>query len=204
MDLPAGLRLPLERGAPWWYFEGGRPALDFVNTLRERWWRRVETLVTPEDLAEWLVRAELLPAPPPVTAARLRRARELREAIDAGLTAVLAGDLVPEPTRMALARELPHAVLADEVARGEDGALVLRPAAPRDPAAYALGRLARDAAQMFGPEQQRRIRVCASDTCSARFYDRSPAAVRKYCSPTGCGNVEKARRHRRRQREETA
>ena len=55
MDLPADLQLPLERGAPWWYWNGGRPALDFVNTLRERWWRNVETLVTEDDLAEWLV-----------------------------------------------------------------------------------------------------------------------------------------------------
>jgi predicted RNA-binding Zn ribbon-like protein len=201
MDLPAGLALPLERGAPWWYFLGGRPALDLVNTLRERWNRRVETLVTPDDLAEWLARAQVLAAPPPVAAGHLVRARELREAIDAGLAAVLAGAPVPEATRLALARELPHAVLAEELVR-EGGALVLRPAAPADPAAHALGRLARDAAAMFTPEQAHRIRVCASDTCSARFYDRSPAAVRRYCSPTGCGNVEKARRHRRRQREE--
>ena len=52
------LRLPLERGAPWWYWTPGGPALDFVNTLRERWWRNVETLVTEDDLAEWLVAAE--------------------------------------------------------------------------------------------------------------------------------------------------
>src|SRR5437588_2038213 len=49
MDLPADLRLPLKSGAPWWYWLGGRPALDFVNTRRERWWRDVETLVTPGD-----------------------------------------------------------------------------------------------------------------------------------------------------------
>ena len=60
MDLPEDLRLPLERGAPWWYWHGGRPALDFVNTLRERWWRNVETLVTEDDLAEWLVATKVL------------------------------------------------------------------------------------------------------------------------------------------------
>ena len=64
MDLPGDLALPLERGAPWWYWTGGRPAIDFVNTFRERWRRRVETLVTDEDLAEWFVAAELLDAPP--------------------------------------------------------------------------------------------------------------------------------------------
>ena len=55
-DLPERLELPLASGEPWWYWLGGRPALDLVNTLRERWRRRVETLVTPADLGLWLAR----------------------------------------------------------------------------------------------------------------------------------------------------
>jgi predicted RNA-binding Zn ribbon-like protein len=202
MDLPGDLALPLERGAPWWYWTGGRPAIDFVNTFRERWWRRVETLVTDADLAEWLVAARLLPAPPHVEPGQLLRARELREHIDAGMVAAVGGRPVPEATRLAIARELPFAVRPDELVRDADGALRLRPAAPERPAAYGLGLVARDAATMFTPAQAGRIRICASDTCSGRFFDRSPAKVRRYCSPTGCGNVEKARRHRRRRREE--
>ena len=46
------------------------PAVDLVNTLRERWRRRVETLVTPDDLGLWLVRAQLAPVAA-VTRARL-------------------------------------------------------------------------------------------------------------------------------------
>jgi predicted RNA-binding Zn ribbon-like protein len=53
---------------------------------------------------------------------------------------------------------------------------------------------------MLGTEQRERLRICASDTCSARFYDRSPAGGRVWCSMTGCGNVAKARRHRERAR----
>ena len=56
-DLPDDLALPLVTGEPWWYWLGGRPALDLVNTRRERWRRRVETLVTPADLGLWLERA---------------------------------------------------------------------------------------------------------------------------------------------------
>ena len=89
MDLPGDLALPLERGAPWWYWTGGRPAIDFVNTFRERWWRRVETLVTDDDLAEWLVAARLLDAPPRIERGQLLRARELREHIDAGMRAAI-------------------------------------------------------------------------------------------------------------------
>jgi predicted RNA-binding Zn ribbon-like protein len=46
------------------------------------------------------------------------------------------------------------------------------------------------------PEQRGRERICAGSTCSARFYDRSPAARRRWCSMAACGNVEKARRYR--------
>ncbi len=204
MDLPEDLTLPLERGAPWWYWLGGRPALDFTNTLRERWRRRVETLVTVEDLSEWLVAAGLLSTPPVVADALLVRARELREAIDAGVTAVLAGRPVPDAALAVIAGEVPAAVTGEEAVRADDGSVALRPAAPADPAAHALGLIARDAARMFSVDESARIRVCASETCSARFFDRSPAAGRRWCSSRGCGNVEKARRHRRRQREKTA
>src|SRR5581483_8431813 len=81
MDLPDDLQLPLDRGAPWWYWLAGRPALDFVNTHRERWSRNVETLVTTEDLAEWVVRAGLVAQPPPVDHRLLLAARELPDAI---------------------------------------------------------------------------------------------------------------------------
>lgn len=198
MDLPAELSLPLERGAPWWYWLGGRPALDFTNTLRERWNRRVETLVTRADLGEWLAAAELLETVPPVTPAQLERARELREAINAGVLAALDGAPVPDTTLAAIARELAGAARPETVVRA-DGALVLVPAPLTDPTAHALGLIARDAAEMFGAAD--RIRVCASETCSARFFDRSPAGGRRWCSSRGCGNVEKARRHRRRQKE---
>ena len=65
----------------------------------------------------------------------------------------------------------------------------------------ALGAIALDAARMLGdPAEAARIRVCASETCSARFYDRSPAGRRRWCSMALCGNEAKARRHRERSR----
>jgi predicted RNA-binding Zn ribbon-like protein len=202
MDLPHDLRLPLERGAPWWYWLGGRPALDLVNTLRERWRRRVETLVVPEDVAGWLVAARVLHEPVPAGVDHLRRARELREAIDSAVLAVIGGRRVPDGSIALIGETLNEAVVGEELVRGSDGALLLRPAAPRDPVAHGLGVVARDAAAMVGPGEAGRIRICGSQTCSARFYDRSPAGRRRWCSMSGCGNVEKARRHRRRQKED--
>ena len=148
-DLPEELALPLASGAEWWYWLGGRPAVDLVNTLRERWRRRVETLVTPDDLGLWLV----------------------------------------------------HAGTRPRLAPGPDGAPVLGERRAADSPRRAVAAIALDAAEMLGRADERvRVRVCASDTCSARFYDRSPAGRRRWCSMRSCGNEAKARRHRERAR----
>src|SRR3954469_2226736 len=94
-DLPERLELPLATGEPWWYWLGGRAALDFVNTLRERWRRQVETLVHADDLALWLVRAGLMDEPADVPRRVLAQARELREAIDACAAAAVAAEPAP-------------------------------------------------------------------------------------------------------------
>jgi predicted RNA-binding Zn ribbon-like protein len=83
----------------------------------------------------------------------------------------------------------PHGVT---VALERDGTAVQR----------ALAAIALDAAAMLGSAEQGRIRICASESCSARFFDRSPAGRRRWCSMQACGNVEKARRHRRRVRDD--
>jgi predicted RNA-binding Zn ribbon-like protein len=200
-DLPEELALPLASGAQWWYWLGGRPAIDLVNTLRERWRRRVETLVTPDDLGLWIARAQLAPAPLPVTRARLREARELREAIDACMEAVLAHQPAPAAAVATIDGWLAHASARVQLVVADDGAPVLGERELDDPVKRALAAVALDAARMLGtPGEAARIRVCASATCSARFYDRSPAGRRRWCSMALCGNEAKARRHRERSR----
>jgi predicted RNA-binding Zn ribbon-like protein len=204
-DLPEELALPLASGAAWWYWLGGRPAIDLVNTLRERWRRRVETLVTPDDLGLWLVRAQLAPAAPQVTRARLREARELREAIDACMQAALAHEPAPAAAVATIDAWLAHAGARTQLAVADDGTPVLGQREPADPVKRALAAVALDAARMLGtPAEAARIRVCASATCSARFYDRSPAGRRRWCSMALCGNEAKARRHRERSRSAAA
>jgi predicted RNA-binding Zn ribbon-like protein len=200
-DLPDDLPLPLKTGEPWWYWLGGRVALDFVNTRRERWRRNVETLVTPEDLSRWLVAAGLAERPVDVAPALLEEARGLREAIDACVRAVLAPAEPAPPGAVAeIDRWLVHAGGQPQL-RLEDGLPVLGERPPADPARRLLAAIALDAARMLGTEQERaRLRVCASPTCSARFYDRSPAGRRRWCSMRTCGNQAKARRHRARLR----
>lgn len=185
-----------------WHWLGGRPALDFVNTRRERWRRDYETLETTADLARWLVAAELLPAPMRVPKAVLHDARALREAINQAVIALAAGDAPPPAAVVTIDDWLVHAGTRPLLGTGPDGlpALGERPAA--DSPRRALGTIALDAAAMLGtPAERERIRVCAAEDCSARFYDRSPAGVRRWCSMSRCGNVAKARRHRSRARE---
>jgi predicted RNA-binding Zn ribbon-like protein len=191
---------PFPSGAPYWYWLGGRLATDFANTRRERWRRDVECLVTPEDVGEWLLRARLLPASMAVARPVLEEARALREAIDAGIRAAVAGSLPPAAAVRLVDGWLVHAggrpalVLDDEGVR-------LAERGPADSPRRALGMVALDAAHMLGLADERaRVRICAAEDCSARFYDRSPAGVRRWCDMRRCGNVAKARRHRDRRR----
>jgi predicted RNA-binding Zn ribbon-like protein len=199
-DLPEDLVLPLATGEPWWYWSGGRPAVDFVNTLRERWRRGVETLVTPDDLATWLVRAGVMEASAPVPRAVLEQARELREAIDAVLVATIAGEPAPAPAMTLIDDWLVFAGARPQLVADAGGVPLLTERAAADSPRRALGTIALDAAQMLGSEQRGRMRICASETCSGRFFDRSPAGRRRWCSMRTCGNGAKARRYRERQK----
>lgn len=200
MDLPDDLELPMASGASWWYWLGGRPAIDFVNTHRERWWRNVETLVTTTDLSLWLEQASLLDGPADVTDARLRAARRLRAAIDAGIHAAIDHTTTSAGVVDEINRWLKHATPLQGLTVQSDGFPALGVMPPADRVHHALARIALDAGVLLGTEQRDRLRVCASETCSARFYDASRAAGRRWCSMAGCGNTAKARRHRARQR----
>ncbi len=199
MDLPADLVLPLRSGEAWWYWLGGRPALDFVNTFRERWWRQVETLATPSDLSQWMVGAGVVDDAPRFTPALLASARELREAINAAMVATLEGQPAPAKALSTIGGWLAESRVPDRLLSTEDGQPSLQPGSPAHAGRYALALIARDAAEMLGTDQRDRVRVCAAERCSARFYDRSRAGRRRWCSMEGCGNTAKARRHRARQ-----
>jgi len=85
------------------------------------------------------------------------------------------------------------------LAPGPGGLPLLGERAAADSPRRALGMVALDAARMLGlAAEAERVRICGSDSCSARFFDRSPAGRRRWCSMALCGNVAKARRHRAR------
>ena len=144
----------------------------------------------------------VLAAPAPVRPAALAEARELREAIDACVQATVDGTPVLAAAVALIDGWLAHAGERPALVLGGGGEPQLAERPQGDSPRRALAAIALDAARMLGREDERaRVRICASETCSARFYDRSPAARRRWCSMRTCGNEAKARRHRARSRE---
>jgi predicted RNA-binding Zn ribbon-like protein len=178
-----------------WVWYGGRPSLDFVNTRRDRQAEGVEYLRSAGDLSDWLRAA----GDPPgrVDEAILAEAIELREAIDAGVRATIGGDGMPRWALRTINRWL--ATLPEKPARLREvgGRVQLDAGAEVRGTRAALARLALDAAQLLGGEEEDRLRICPGVGCGGRFLDRSPAGRRRWCSMAVCGNRHKAANHRR-------
>ena len=173
-----------------WVFDGGRPCLDLVNTMRSRHSTGFELLSGPDALAEWLSQAGFTTGSVPVTAGNVLAAKALREAIDRVL-------LPPEePSRMDV--ELVNNAAASAPAPPPrlalvGGSLRREVPAPKDPVAAAFAALAADAIDLATSDAE--VRVCAADDCGLRFSDASPRRNRQWCSMSRCGNRAKARAH---------
>jgi predicted RNA-binding Zn ribbon-like protein len=178
------------------HFHGGRPALDLVNTVGERWRRSFERLLLPRDLARWLVAAGVVGRELDVDEDLLQETRDLREAICRLCDAAIARAPAPAADVALLDRWLVVAGARPQLALGPDGVPVLGEMTELDSARRAVGLVALDAARLLGTGERERIRVCAAEDCAARFFDRS--GRRRWCSMERCGNVAKVRRHRAR------
>jgi predicted RNA-binding Zn ribbon-like protein len=191
---------PFPTGEPYWHWLGGRPAMDLVNTCRERGNRCVDCLVDDADVVRWLVMAGLLEAEgPPAPRGLATATRARREAVDAGVRAAAEGEPPPASSVELIDGWLAHATSRSRLVAGANGLPRLEEPQRADSPRLALGAVALDAARMLGQAEERdRLRICASLTCSVRFYDRSPGAGRRWCAMSGCGNLEKARRLRAR------
>ena len=170
---------------------------DYVNTVDLEEGR--EDFASAEALREWLVARELMRPGEPVSEGDLRRAIDVREGVRAVLLANSGHDLDPgavERLNLAASRA------GLRVVAGDDGELALEPdAAGVD---GALGRLLAIAARSSADGTWGRLKACVHDTCLWAFYDNSKNRSGKWCRMEECGNVEKARAYRERQRQASA
>lgn len=175
------------------HFLAGRPCLDLVATIGERWRRAFERLRDPDDLARWAFEAGFVAAAPKVRGADLDVARRLRTAIARLVFAWVDGELL-EPGDLAVVNEL---------AARPDLPPILQPSGDLSPPVEGridavLATVARDAVRLIAADDPRRIRECAADDCSLLFLDSSRPGSRRWCSMAGCGNRAKTFRHRNR------
>jgi predicted RNA-binding Zn ribbon-like protein len=190
---------------------GGHPALDFVNSLDNRFGGRaiVEGLESYPDLMRFARETELLDstqaaqalrAVTPEAAARtLRAGRALREALAETLYAVVDERPPPAAGIEMLERYFHvadrHRELRWQPDRGGAAALAWswrrnerQPELP----VWAIAHAARDL--MLSPDMER-LRACEVESCRWLFLDTSRNHTRRWCKMKVCGNRMKARRY---------
>jgi predicted RNA-binding Zn ribbon-like protein len=197
------------RGA--WVFDldGGRPCLDFANTLSATSGDHLSTyadlvafaeqsgLVTQAD-AEWL-RTEGVREPASAEAV-LARAHHLRAAIYGVFSGIAAGT-APLPRDVdvlnaELAAALQHACV--ELTPNQHAYRWGWAGHEIDSPLWGICRSAADL--LVSDEDSRRVRECNGDECNWLFVDTSKNHSRQWCSMQSCGNRHKARRHYQRRR----
>jgi predicted RNA-binding Zn ribbon-like protein len=197
---------------------GGHPALDFVNTLDNRFaadgpvellgdYGALLRFAAQSQLVEARHAAALAKSVSPAAAARaLRAARELREALAAVLYAGVAGRPPASADVLLLEQRFQDASRHRELRWQRSAANTSGPAL----ASWQWGRFARQAdlplwtlaqsaSELVLSHAMQRVRACGADTCRWLFLDTSKNHTRRWCDMKVCGNRMKARRFQARQ-----
>ena len=179
--------------------------VDFANETRLSGADRPDPERDVERLGAWLVSRGLVDAAPEKERleGELPAFLHLRE-----LTRSVAGrlDAGEEPTRTqvaALNRVMRDGMHYHALHLGADGAsFATTPVG--DELAHARSAVGGSLAHYLADHDASRVRVCADETCTWLFVDRSPAGRRRWCDMRTCGNRAKVARHRARARESGA
>ena len=162
----------------------------FVNSLDVE--TGVDAIATPPGLAHWLSEQGLADDDVSASAADVRRATELREALRAHL---LANDGAPLPSDAAVALDRQARRSRMAVGFAAAGAELRSDATGVD---GALGSLLAAVAGAMADGSWARLKVCRADDCRWAFVDRSRNGARHWCAMSVCGNRQKARAYRAR------
>jgi len=186
---------------------GGRPCLDFVNTIHDRFAVRLEDyLADTRTYLEWAVRAGTLTrgefgriGTNRVSQRTIVDARQFREHLHALLSARVDNATTPRRSVRALemwVRKAWRDLRFDLTASG----LLVWGARALD-ARLPLKRIALSALELLCEGAPARLKRCASpEECGWLFYDDTKNNGRRWCAMDTCGVVAKMRRYRRRHR----
>lgn len=190
---------------------GGHPALDFVNSLDNRFGGKdqVEGLESFGDVVRFAREmglldsaqaTQVLRAVTPEAAARaLRAGRALREALAETLYAVVDERPPPAAGLETLERYLRvadrHRALRWQPDAGERTALVWCWRSNERKAELPVWAIALAARELMLSPDMKRLRACEVDTCRWLFLDTSRNHTRRWCKMKVCGNRVKARRY---------
>jgi predicted RNA-binding Zn ribbon-like protein len=166
----------------------------FVNTLDLE--DGSDQIADPETLRAWLAERDLLRGDEPLTAADVRQAHDLREALRKLLLAN-NGDPVDPAAVEALNATARRAEL--QLRFGETGEAELKPI--RSGFEGAAGCLLEIVFRAMVDGTWPRLKACKlHDTCEWAFYDWSKNRSGAWCDMAVCGNRAKARAYRERKR----
>lgn len=155
----------------------------FVNTRDIEAGR--DRFASVDGLRSWLREVHLLRTRDTATAAQLRHAIAVREAVR-GLLRTNHGHA---PLSTSSLRALDEAAEGLSVSFTPTGGWTVRPL--RGGVDGALGRLLAVAIEAMAEGTWRRLKVCTNDACEWAFYDRSRAGSGKWCYMSICGNRAK-------------
>jgi predicted RNA-binding Zn ribbon-like protein len=199
--------------SPTYQLLAGHPALDFVNTLDNRFLTgdSKELVTSYADLLSFTQQTGLLEAAQaralagrrqsPKALSALRAARELREALASVFYGTLSHPQRTPPDMKTLERHFQRAEQHRELLweRDPDNAGAAPRAAWRwgsfaDEFELPVWAIAHSAAQLITSSGMDQVRMCGSDTCRWLFQDTSRNHSRRWCDMKVCGNRMKARR----------
>src|SRR5215475_15112385 len=173
---------------------------DFANTLDMRHFshrgvphRQDDELKSADDLALWMAQRKLARPDAKITPMMFEAALGLR----ASLRYYLQHD--PAERRSKSATRALNAAIAFFPLRAELGDEAgLRPT--RNDALAGLSAVAAELYDGARDGSLDRLKICAAEECRRVFFDRSKPATRRWCMSSLCGNRNKTRAYRERQR----
>ena len=183
--------------------DGGRPCLDFVNTIHD-WYATApeDYIATPERYVSWSLRAGLLSpseaklvSRQPPGAAVVRDAREFRELLYQLFCRRIEHKRIDDAAVQALDAWL-HLAWRDLALDLSEPGCVAWPASAID-AKLPLKRIALSALSVLRDDAAGRLKRCsARGECGWLFYDETKNNGRRWCSMDTCGAPAKMKRYR--------